>query len=156
MHGRSWPPDVHEWRLDFSRVASAGVGTIIALVVMAWPGGAEGGLVGLLGALAGLSLWFGIELVSVLRAEVLRLQNVERELEAERGQRAKERELREHQLAVARAEAGVNAVDVEVYGGALREAATTCQILPLTAILARREVLMKARGLDRPIPPPEL
>lgn len=156
MQARSWPPDVHEWRLDFSRVTSAGVGTIIALVMTGWPGGATGALVGLVGALVGLSLWFGVEWVSGLRAEAMRLQDVERELDAERAQRARERTLREHQLAVARAEAEVNAVDVEVYGGALREAATTGQIFPLTAILARREVLIKSRGLDRPIRPPEL
>jgi hypothetical protein len=156
MHTRSWPPTVHEWRLDFSRVAAAGFGTIIALAVTAWPGGAAGALVGLTGALVGLSLWFGIEFVSGLRAEVERLRTVERELETEREQRAKERKLREHQLAVAKAEAGINAVDVEVYGGALREAATAGQVLPLTAILARRDALMKARGLDRPVPPPQL
>lgn len=152
-HTRSWPPSVHECRLDFIRVAAAGAGTVIALAVTAWPNGAAGALIGFIGALIGLSLWFGVEFVSGLRVEVERLQNVERELQAERDQRAKERKLRDYQLAVARAEAGINAVDVDVYGGALRETAATGQVLPLAAILARRDALMKARGLDRPVPP---
>ena len=69
---------------------------------------------------------------------------------------AKLHKLLEHRAAVAKAEAGINAIHMKVFSDAFIEAQQTKNFLPVSAILARVEVMQKAQGLDRVIPPPRL
>jgi hypothetical protein len=156
MEQRRWKPDVRDWRLDLARTLIAGVGSILALTIAGWPSNtAEAAWIGLGGLVLGLSLSFGAEYVVRLRREVARLQGIERDLAQERRSRTEERKLREYQLTLANARAEVNAVDLKVWADAFNECARTGRALPLAAIMARREVGLKAKGLDKPIPPPE-
>jgi hypothetical protein len=110
--------------------------------------------IGLIGAVSGVLFAFGVERLLDRRAELQRLRSRVTEVEAEIEKVRKLSKLLEHQTRVAQAEAGINAIWMEVYGGALQEAAKTGSVLPMDAILARVQVMEKARGLGRPIPRP--
>jgi hypothetical protein len=147
-------PWVRSWRLDFGRAAAGGLGSVTALSLTGWPDDpAVAAWIGLAGLLVGLAVSFGMEQIVRLHIEVGRLQGVKRDLQIERTRRAEEQRLYERQLVIAKREAAINAVDVEVWGGAYNEAQATGQFLPVDAILARREVLIKAKNLDVPLPP---
>lgn len=142
------------WRRDFARAGASGLGTVLALWVTSWPGNAaEGAWAGLGGALVGLALCLAAEHVVGLSRELRRLNGLECQLEVERAQMAQERKLRQRQIEVAQREAAVSAVWTEVWGGAFNEAIGTGHILPLSAVLARAEVMLKAKNLDKPLPP---
>lgn len=149
-------PRLRGWRVDLARTAAAGLGSLLALTAAGWPAdAADAALVGFAGVLLGLAVEFGAEHVLRLRAEVLRLQSIERQLADEQAQRKQERELREYQLMVANRRAAVAEVDVEVWGGLFNEAnKAAASPTPVSVILARKEVLQKARGLLEPLPPP--
>ncbi|MDQ4144702.1 MAG: hypothetical protein M3198_13355 [Actinomycetota bacterium] len=148
-------PSVRSWRVDLGRALSGGLGSVAALTIAGWPSSApETAWVGLVGLVTGLAIAFSVEYFLRLHAEVKRLHAVERDLENERKQRAEERRLYERQVEIAKREAAINAVDVEVWGGAFNEAQTTGHFLPVSAILARRDMFIKARNLDVPVPPP--
>jgi hypothetical protein len=127
---------------------------VSALTLAGWPSEAAlAAWIGFAGLMVGLAIAFATEYVVQLHREVRRLQGMERELRADREQRVEERRLWEHQIAVAKREAAVSAIGTEVFGGAFNEAARTGHILPLAAIMARMEVIQKARGIDKPLPP---
>jgi hypothetical protein len=139
------------------RAAGSGLGGIVALWATGWPGHpADAGWVGLGGAIVGLILCLGTEYVLNLNNEVKRLHSLERELEAERSQMSMERTLRDHQVVLAQREATVSSVWTEIWGGAFNEAVSTGHILPLSAILARAEVTLQAKNLDKPLPESKL
>ena len=89
-----------------------------------------------------------------LRTEVQRLRNIERELTSEKNARADERRLQQHELLVAKRHAAMAEVAVEVWSGAFNEAQEAGSFPPSTAILARQEVLLEAKNLHIPLPPP--
>ena len=93
-----------------------------------------------------------VEYVIAMHVEVRRLLGVEHQLEAERAQIEQERKLYRRQVAVARREAAINAVWVEVWGGAFQEVVGGQPPLPLDAVLARADVMLKAKNLDKPLP----
>lgn len=142
------------WQRDLTRAAASGLGTVVALWAASWPGdAAEAAWIALGGALVGLALCLAAEYIVGLRREVRRLQGVERQLDAEREQMAEERKLRERQVQVTQREAAVSAVWTEVWGSAFNEALSTGTALPLEAILARADIMLQAKNLDKPLPP---
>jgi hypothetical protein len=142
-------------RNEVIRVMGAGMGAPLALAIAAWPHAVVVSVaIGLIGAVIGVLFAFGVERLLDGRAELRRLRSRVAEVEAEIENVRKLNELLEHQTRVAQAEAGINAIWMEIYGGALQEAAKTGSVLPMDAILARVQVTQKARGLDRPVPPP--
>ena len=78
-------------------------------------------------------------------------QGIENENLAERAERVEERRLWEYQIAVAKRESAANAVGLKVFGGAFTDAMQTGQFLPLSAIMARQEMEMKAANLHVPL-----
>jgi hypothetical protein len=104
------------------------------------------------GGVVGLTLAFGVEYVLRLRAEVRRLHSIEQELASARTLWDQERELRDDQLALARRETAISQVEAKVWGDAFIEAQKTGRLLPLAAIMARREVEQKARNLHIALP----
>lgn len=145
---------VRNWRVDIARLLGTAIGPVVALTIAGWPSNtAEAAWVGVGGAVVGLLVVFAAEHHLHLLSEVKRLQHAERELASEREQRVEERRLWDYQLALAQRESAINAVAVEVFGGALTEAMQTKQFLPLSAILARQEMLQTARNIDKPLPP---
>jgi hypothetical protein len=144
-------------RNDVIRVVGAGVGAPLALAIAAWPHAVVVSVaIGLIGAVSGVLFAFGVEHLLDRRAELQRLRSRVTEVEAEIENVRKLNKLLEYQTRVAQAEAGINAIWMEVYGRALQEAAKTGSVLPMDAILARVQVMQKAKGLDRPIPPPSV
>ncbi len=142
------------WSADLGRVTGGGVGSILALAATGWPSNAaEAAWVGLAGLIIGLMLALGIEYLLRLRAAVGDLHTLARELESERELRGEERKLYDRQLLEERYRVAIAEVDIQVWGDAFNEAARTGRVLPLAAIMARREVTMKARNLDKPLPP---
>jgi hypothetical protein len=59
---------------------------------------------------------------------------------------------RRTQLALARRQAAISAVETKVWGDAVVEVQQTGQVPPLSVIMARREVEQKARNLHLPLP----
>lgn len=144
------------WKLDLSRALAAGLGSVLALGVSQWPSNAaDAAWVGLAGALFGVVAVFATEYLIRLHLAVGRLHRVERALEAERESRIEERALRNRLLQVERRKVAIAEVDNEIWNGAFREMEKSGRILPYAAILARRQVTMKTRGLDIPLPPEE-
>lgn len=84
--------------------------------------------------------------------DVRRLRAVERDLETLKREHAAERHLWAYRLEASELRLAVSQVEVEVWGGAFNEAASG-QVLPLAAIMARLEVTLRARNIDRPLPP---
>jgi hypothetical protein len=112
-------------------------------------------LIGAAGLVVGVVAAFGAEYVIRLHREVRRLQSIERALSAEREARAQERELLNYQLMVERRRAAAAEVGVSVWGGLFNETNKNCpNPVPVSVIMARQEVELKAKGLDRPLPPP--
>lgn len=145
---------VRNWRVDLVRATSSGIGSVLALTLAKWPSNAaEAAWVGLGGLVVGLAAAFAVEYLLHSHRELRRLHDIERELAAEREQRAEERRLWEYQVTVAQRTAAVSEIGAEVFGGAFNEALRTGQFLPLSAIMARIEVQQKARGIDQPLPP---
>lgn len=134
-------------------VLGGGVGTALALAIAGWPDGVTQAIVGVAGLVVGTTLAFGVEFLLDRYANVRALQTRIDELEDDIARRAEVQRLMEHQLVVARRTATIGEVDIKIWGDAFHEAASTGRILPLAAIMARREMEMKARNLDRPIPP---
>jgi cell division protein FtsB len=144
-------------RNEVIRVVGAGLGAPLGLAIAGWPHAVLVSVaVGLIGAVIGVLLAFGAEHLFDGQAELHRLRNRVSEVEAEIENVHKLNNLLEHQTRVAQAEAGINAIWMEVYGGALQEAARTGSVLPVEALLARVQVMQKAKGLDKPIPPPSV
>jgi hypothetical protein len=142
--------------VELGRVAGGGLGSVVALEAAGWPSnGAEAAWVGLGGLIVGLVLVFGVEYLLRLRAAVGDLHRLTGELESERQLRGEERELQDRMLLEERYKVAIAEVDIQVWGDAFNEAAKTGRILPLAAIMARREVTLKARNLDKPLPPIE-
>jgi hypothetical protein len=79
-------------RLDAKRAlmatAATGLGTVLGLWSTSWPDGPEAAWVSFGGGVAGLAVYLAIEKVVHLRREARRLQDVERQLEAERAHHA--------------------------------------------------------------------
>jgi hypothetical protein len=126
---------------EISRVALAGVGSVLGAVLL----GSAWGTVP--GALFGLLVAFGGQWALARCAEFWRLQEVERDL----GRQVQLRELAEEQARLAARRMAVAEAWTQVFGGVVSEAVTTGRVLPLEAILARAEVTMQGRGLD-PVP----
>jgi len=144
-------PRVRNWKLDLGRVSLSGIGSVLALTIGGWPANAaEAAWLGLAGLLVGLALAFATEYIVRLHSQVSRLKYIERDMHAQREQQTQGRQLFEQQLAVKQREADIRAVFVEVWGGAYAEAIKTGQVLPVAALLARYETVMKARGFDTP------
>src|ERR1039458_2075474 len=135
-------------RNEVIRVVGAGLGAPLGLAIAGWP---HAVLVSGAGGVIGALLAFGAEHLFDGQAELHRLRNRVSEVEAEIENVHKLNNLLEHQTRVAQAEAGINAIWMEVYGGALQEAARTGSVLPMEALLARVQVMQKAKGLDKPI-----
>ncbi len=147
------PPRPRAWGRDFARVAAPGLGTIIALWARSWPdGAAEAAWTALAGAVAGFLLCLAGEHVIGLRAEARQLQGMERQLEAERAQMDLQLRQAAYRVQVARRESAINAVWLEVYASVHREAAEHNVIVPPAAVLARVDVNLKAKNLDKPLP----
>jgi hypothetical protein len=144
---------VRNWRVDLGHALSLGLGSVIALTIAGWPSDAAlTAWVGLAGGVVGLAVAFCVEHVLRLRAEVQRLKDIEQELASARTLWDQERKLRDEQLALARREAAISAVETKVWGDAVVEAQKTGQVPPLSVIMARREVEQKARNLHLPLP----
>ncbi len=140
------------WKGDLARLIGAALGTVIALTAAGWPGGAaEQAWIALGGAIVGFAVCVGVEYIIALHVEVRRLRGIERELDAQRVQIEQERKLYRRQVEVAQREAAINAVWMEVWNGAFREAMTG-HVLPLDAVLARADAMVKAKNLDKPLP----
>ncbi len=140
---------INNWRLDG---VLGGLGLTVTTVMLGDPNDyAVTAWIGFFGFLVGLLVSLAIGHVAHLRFEAQRLQAIEQNLEGEKKQRNEERILFENQIAIAKREAAINAVDVEVWGGAFGEAKETGRILPLSAILARREVIAKSKNLHLPL-----
>jgi hypothetical protein len=143
-------------RNDVIRAVSAGVGAPLALAVSGWPGGTVlPASVALVGAIVGLLVGFFVEHALDWRAEARsqgqRVSELEREVEHQK----KLHKILEYRTRVAQAEAGISQIGTEVFGGAFNEAQRTGHFLPVEALMARIEVEQKAKGLDKPVPPPE-
>ncbi len=83
-----------------------------------------------------------------VRAELLRLREPERTVEDERRQRAYELDLLRQRTEAAERNAVVSETWTKVWGDAYNEAARTGHILPVSALLARAEVSLKAKGIE--------
>lgn len=144
-------------RNDVIRAISVGICAPLALWIAGWPGhAAVTALVGLLGAIVGLFVAFFIEHVLEWRTKAHTLDKRIVELERELWESKRLHKILEHRVRVAQAEAAISAIGTEVFGGAFNEAARTGHILPIEALMARMEVMQKAKGLDKPVPPLEL
>ena len=147
MSKSSAPP---RWKAEIGRtIAIAAGGVIIGL--LGWSTATAGAI----GAVAGVIVALGVEWILRLRAEVVRLQGIERERDSEREQAARLKQHMEFQLQVAQRESAIHAVHMKVYSDAFMEVGGV-QRIPPEAILARIEVSTKAANLDIPLtPPPE-
>jgi hypothetical protein len=159
FHGHVSTPTLHypsaapRLGRNLARVAAPGLGTIVALWARSWPdGAAEAAWTALAGAVAGLLLCVAGEHVIGLRAEARRVQGIERQLEAERAQMDLQLRQAAYRVQVAQRESAINAVWLEVYAGVYREAAEHNVIVPSPAVLARVDVNLKAKNLDKPLP----
>jgi len=142
------------WKIDLGRAALGGIGSVAALSVAQWPSNAaEAAWAGVAGLILGLVVAFGVEYLVRLRIAVRHLGTLEQQLAAEMDARVEERKLHERLLLIERRRVAVAEVDIEIWGGAYNETAKTGHVLPLSAIMARREVTLKARNLDLPLPP---
>lgn len=148
---------VRNWKVDLGRVVLGGLGSVIALTIAGWPGDAAiAAWVGLGGLVVGLLVAFGAEYLLRLRAEVRRLQHIERTNENERKLREQERELWEYQVQLARREAAISDVNSKVYGDIVIELAKSGNpAISSAVILARIDNLMTARNLKQPLKPPD-
>ena len=122
-----------------------GVGSAVALVL-----GEGGAGWAIPGAAAGLACAFAVEGAFAIRERLRRLD----ELEAELASRRERERLLEEQTRLAQKAQAVSEAWTEVFGGVVSEAITTGQVVPLSALMARAEVTLKARGLDVPAVPP--
>jgi hypothetical protein len=149
-----WRP--HNWKVDLGRALGGGLGSLLALTATGWPDAAEAGWVGFGGFVAGLVLALAVEYVVRLHGEVSRLREIEQQLATEQRMRKRERELRDYQVMIAKREAAVADIGTKVWGGAFNELAKKhpqdAQRLPV--LMARQQAMLKARGLDKPAPPP--
>jgi hypothetical protein len=144
------------WRVDLARTAITGLGGLGALALVGWHrSGVVTASALAVGAILGLLVTLGIEWIARLRAEVVRLQGIERERDAVREQGVRLRQLLELQVQVAQREAAVNAVHMKVYSDAFIEVGGS-QRIPLDALLARIEVSTKAENLHIPLQPPKV
>jgi hypothetical protein len=142
---------VRNWQVTLGQALAGGVGTIVALTIAGWPDdAAEAAWVGLGGFLVGLALAFAGEYLLRLHADVRRLRDVDRQLEAEREQRAEERRIWSYRIEAERRRAEVAAVGTEVFGGAFNEAQATGHFLPVSALMARMQMLQKAKESINP------
>jgi hypothetical protein len=115
-------------RNEVIRVLGAGVGAPLALAIAAWPHAVVVSVtIGLIGAVVGVLFAFGVEQLLDRRAELQRLRGRVTEVEAEIDNIRKLNTLLEHQTRVAQAKAGINAIWMQAYGGALQEAAKTAK-----------------------------
>jgi hypothetical protein len=136
---------LRNWKADLLRLLATGVLTVAGLALAGWPDDAAvAAWVALAVALTAFLLVLAAEFAWNLALAPGRIARERHE---------QERALLEHQLAVARRTIAVPEVDISIWSGAFNEAAKG-QVLPLEAILARRDVTLKARGLDQPLPDP--
>lgn len=140
--------------MDLVRVVLGGLGSVVALSIAQWPSNAaKAAWAGLAGLILGLVCAFGIEYLARLRVAVRRLRVIEQQLAAEKESRAEERKLYDRLLLIERRRVAVAEVDINVWAGAYDELAKTGHVLPFSAIMARREITLKARNIDKPLPP---
>ena len=155
---------LRDWKADVCRLVATGVLTIVALATPGWPSGAAAAWITLGVAVLAFVVVLALEFAwnvalaplrgsreenALLRGENAALRETANELDGLKRQR----ELLERQLLVANRTIAVQEVAIEVWGGAYREAANGKSALPLAAVLARREVMLKARNIEKPLPP---
>jgi len=143
------------WRIDLARTAATGLGGLAALLIANPHGTAATTLLLVVGALLGLFIALGVEWISRLRAEVVRLQSIERERDVEREQSERMRRLLEWQAQVAKREAALNAIHMKIYSDAFLEVGGV-QRIPFEALLARIDVSTRAANLHIPLERPDL
>jgi hypothetical protein len=144
-------------RNDLIRFLSAGIGAPLALAVAGWPGGSLlPAIIALAGGIVGLLVAFFIEHALDWRAKSKSRGNQVVELERELWEAKRLQKILEHRARVAQAEAAISQIGTEVFGGAFNEALQTGHFLPVDALMARMEVMQKAKGLDKPVPPLKL
>jgi hypothetical protein len=155
---------LRNWKADISRLVATGVLTVAALSIAGWPQGAGAawitlgvGVLAFILVLASEFAWnLALAPLRLAREENARLRE---ENDALRGtadeleQAKRQRALIERQLLVANRTIAIQEVDIRVWGGAHNEAVATGHVLPLDAILARRANELKARNIDKPLPP---
>jgi hypothetical protein len=143
------------WRIDLARTAATGIGGLGALTLAGWPhNAAVTTLLLAVGATAGLLVAVGLETHLRMRSQFARLEDVERQAEADRGQADAIKRHLEWQVQVAKQEAALNALHMKVYADAFHEVGGTKRI-PFGALLARIEVSTKAANLHIPLEPPK-
>jgi hypothetical protein len=157
---------LRDWKVSVVRVVATGALTVLVLAVAGWPSGLAAAVIAAVVALLSFAFVLGAEFgwnllmapgrIATEERDTLREENAKLKAEAEDIESLKrlqdrERRLWEHQLAVARRAIAIQEVDIEIWGGAFREASEG-HILPLPAILARRDVSLKARNIDMPLP----
>jgi hypothetical protein len=146
-----------ECRSKIIEAIGGALGTLILLTAVGWPSSAsETAWLGLAGLIAGLTVVLGAEYVMHLRAEVVRLKDIEKQSSRDRVHREDERRLWEYRIDVAKRESAINATGLKTFGGAFAEAMTTGNFLPVEAIMARQEVEMRAANLHVPLSPPKV
>jgi hypothetical protein len=139
---------LRNWKADIGRLVATGVLTVVALAIAGWPDGAGAAWITLGVAVAAFVLVVAAEFAWNLALAPTRIA-----LEQCERQREQERALIERQLLIANRTIAMQEVDIEVWGGAFNEAAGGKPPLSLAAILARRDVMLKARNIDKPLPP---
>jgi hypothetical protein len=139
---------VRNWKTDLGRAVAGAIGTALAF----WLTGSA--VAGIGGLVVGLAVAFAAEYILRLRSEVARLHSIESELASEKESRAEERKLREYEVFVAKRQVAIAEIELEVWGGAFREAQESGNFPSLPVILARIDVMQKAKNLHIPLPPP--
>jgi hypothetical protein len=144
------------WRIDLVRTALSAGGGVAALAIAGWPSSAAAAAaVAALGAFLGFALALGLEWIARLRGEVVRLQRIEKQAEAERQQADAIKRHFEWQLEVAKREKLISEVHMKVYSGAFLEAGGIERV-PFEAIMARIDAGSIAAGLNIPLERPEV
>jgi hypothetical protein len=103
-------------RNEILRTILGGLGVAVVLAATGWPTDLIGALLTLLGAVAGVTLAFGVEHALDRRVDVGELQQRVRDLEAADEQHAADRRMLEYRLALAQRESAINANLVDVWG----------------------------------------
>jgi L-lactate permease len=140
--------EVRNWKTTLGQTLAIAAASVLGVALV---GNALGGI---LGAVVGLAVAFGAEHVLGLRSEVQRLQNIEGEMASAKEARAEERRLQQHEVLVAKRRAEVAEVQFKVWADAHREAEETGNLVPGPAIIARCQVMLEAKNLHTPLPPP--
>lgn len=141
----------HDRRNEVMRTVLSGAAVAALAAVL---GGSP--LVVLIGAVVGTLIAFVVERLIDDYGELRNLRTREREFDAATTQREQERKLWEHRIVVAQRESALNAAMLKVWGDGYIEGIRTGHYPPLEALMARLEMTQKARGIDKPVPPPDL